>query len=66
MKEGEGKTLSDYGIKKDSTLQFVLKLKGVYQIFVKTMSGKLLTFETEPKEIIASLKTKIQDKEGIP
>ena len=35
-------------------------------IYVKTLSGKLLTLQIEPNESIDSIKTKIYEKEGIP
>ena len=36
------------------------------QIFIKTLSGKTITAETEPNDSIISVKAKIQEREGIP
>ena len=35
------------------------------QIFVKTLTGKTITLEVEPNDIVYAIKAKVQEKEGV-
>jgi ubiquitin C len=61
----DGRTLAYYNIQRDSTLPLVLRHFSGMQIFVKTMTDKIITLDVESNDTIACVKTKIQDKEAI-
>eukprot|EP00973_Karenia_brevis_P067507 9391351-Karenia_brevis.AAC.1 len=72
MQLENGCTLLDTGIQKECTLDLVhlpacgggMQILDM-QIFVKTLTGKILSLDVRDSDTIASVRSKVQDKEGI-
>ena len=60
LKDG-GRTLTDYKIKHNSTLDLL-----PMQLHVKTPSGKKIVLTVDPNQTIYDVKDKVNDKAGIP
>ncbi|EIW62509.1 ubiquitin [Trametes versicolor FP-101664 SS1] len=60
------RTVSDYNLRKGSTVFLMFRVLDGMQIFVKTLSGKTITLEVKPLDTIRNIKAKIQAKEGNP
>lgn len=63
----DGRTLSDYNFQQECTI--IVLLRRVRQVLIRTRGGKAsqaFTLNVAPSDTIAAVKTKIQEKEGIP
>eukprot|EP01084_Bolivina_argentea_P271246 461468_1 len=65
------KTLSHYNIKQETTLHLVIRVRGeavenIFQIFVKTLTGKTITLNVRSNDTTQNIKQKIYAQEALP
>ena len=60
----DSKTLGDYNIQEDSTLQLLLATRGGMQIYVKTLTGATHTLNVECSDLVEDVKIKVASVSG--
>ena len=61
----DDRTLSDYNIPNDSTVNLIFRPPNAIKVFVKTQTEKTISLHLDPIDTIRSIKIKIQEKEGV-
>ena len=60
------RSFAECGIIKHSTLYLIIRQRSGMQIFIKTLRGTIVVLDVEPNMSIDEVKSKVQDKEGLP
>ena len=65
-RRGSGGAEGAYANGADAKIALLQGTEQAYQLFVKMLTGKTITLDVTSDETVLSVKTKIQEKEGIP
>lgn len=60
------RTLADYNIQEESTLNLEMRLEGRPRRYIKTLSGKIIVLEVSRSASIEDVKAIVEKEEGIP
>jgi hypothetical protein len=60
------RTLAEYRITEDSTIQLVLGMRGGMKIYVKSQKGETHTIELDSSDLVETLKIDVSAKTGLP
>ncbi|OMJ85916.1 hypothetical protein SteCoe_12692 [Stentor coeruleus] len=62
----DDKAFYEYNYLHSLTLHLVVRKRGGIQLFIKTLSGKIINLDAEYLDSIGSIKAKLHEKKGIP
>jgi ubiquitin len=63
----DSKPISDYNVSKDPTVHLIIKVSGGFQLFIKTLSCKIITLDNVvASDTVKNVKIKIMEKERFP
>lgn len=60
------KTVADYGLRSGSRVSLLVTEPATIQVFVRNEKGRLSTYDVEPNETVASLKSRVEAREKVP
>ena len=65
MLQDDQKTLAEYRITEDATIQLVLGMRGGMKIYVQSLKGETHELELDSSDLVETLKIDVSAKTGI-